>query len=291
MLIKRDWNFFRQHGFTWYYPLIYSIICLPPGVALLSHFSQGATLTITGTTLLLGPVISMMAGARGEMMRRRDSLETFARGIQLLGEKDREFGALAILKDLVEHNQVFERRVEDAVAAYVRSKYPWPHKTKVNERNMRVADIKNVAVLQAAINVLSEICQRRRSNRKPEEAIDLSNSFLSGCQFKGNWQHADFSGSNFTKIDNCLAADLSGVDLRGANLEQAQLGQANLEGAILSEARLFGVNFHRYRTISHSTVEVESNVAVEGTPKSIKGIKGLKKDDAQFPAHWQELEI
>ena len=56
-------NFFRQHGFTWYFPLYYSIAVIPPSLPIVyalapPELSQAMTLGVgvAGVTVLLAPV-------------------------------------------------------------------------------------------------------------------------------------------------------------------------------------------------------------------------------------------
>ena len=97
---------------------------------------------------------------------------------------------------------------------------------------------------QQPINSAADIIKEYAIGKRDFERAELSDANLSGVDLKG----ADFGYADFSE------ANLQGTNLRGCDLSFADLSQANLQDADLRGAMLFSANL-RYANLQGTHLE------------------------------------
>ena len=250
-----DQNFFRQHGFTWYFPLYYSITFVLPGMILLYELAQGQSwgAGLGAAAILLAPAATMMAAGRSNLTRLKNNLETFGGGAELLRSQDSAIAGLVILKNLVEYDEGFRMSAIDTVVGYVRTNYAWSNQRDAQEDNH------NGEVLQVALDLIGEM--KKDLPADSGRQIRLHGLDLRGRRLEGNWRNVNLEGTHLGGA-NLLGADLSNAELEGANLDNATLqddpdriyGDRHDDQAVLREAHMFGT---RLRGVDLSNFDLE----------------------------------
>ena len=350
--------FFIQYGFTWYFPLYYSLAIIPPGLMIL--YSMAAVISIqmgaTGAAILIAPVVSMMAGWRIYLSQLAANLETFRSDAGLLGSPETAIIGLIGLENLAKKDKELCERVINIVVGYVRTSYAWIEADKDKPLDSRKGEI-----LQAALDLICNVNAQRPDNDKL--GIDLHGLDLRKVFLSGDWRAVRLSDSHLEEASlqairlegsylrgahlektQIFHAFLEGVDLEGAHLEKSRLISVNLGGAnlqnatlersLLYQVQLYGSNLsnvdltkailneNSFSCRAEKAENVNANVAAyrdkflsaaasmagtgkkysnlffedenaeilwpKGVPSSIKGIKGIDKND--LPPHWRDLE-